>query len=125
MLGHRYRLPLALLGAAIAAGGATVLLRPRSGVVSPAPASASDYFTPAQLDRAHDFRAPQRAILLVSSALEGAGLLYLIARPPAALERLGRRPVPGAAAAGAALSLGLTVIALPLSAVSEQRARDA
>ncbi|HEX4735414.1 MAG TPA: M48 family metallopeptidase [Thermoleophilaceae bacterium] len=125
MLGHRYRLPLALVGAAIAAGGATLLLRPRSGVVSPAPASASDYFTPDQLDRAHDFRAPQRTILLVSLALEGAAVLYLIARPPAALERLGRRPIGGAAAAGAALSIGLTVVALPLSALSEQRSRDA
>jgi STE24 endopeptidase len=125
MLGHKYRLPLALVGAAIAAGGATLLLRPRSGGASPASASASDYFTPDQLDRAHAFRAPQRTILLVSAALEGVALLYLIARPPAALERLERRPISGAAAAGAALSSGLTVIAVPLSALSEQRSRDA
>src|SRR4051794_12409883 len=124
MLGHRYRLPLALGVAAIAAAGATLLLRPRAGVTRPAPASASDYFTPPQLDRAHDYRAPQRTILLVSLALEGVALVYLIARPPGALERLGRRPIRGAAVTGVALSVGLTAVTLPLSVISEQRARD-
>src|SRR3954454_6338226 len=124
MLAHRYRLPLALVVAAIAAGGATLLLRPRTGVVKPAPASASDYFTPQQLDRAHDYRAPQRTIFLASMVLEGAVLILLVARPPRALTRLGRRPIAGAAAAGAALSIGLTIVALPLAAASEQRARD-
>src|SRR4051794_24205714 len=125
MLAHRYRLPLALVVAAIAAGGATLLLRPRTGVVRPAAARAADYFTPAELERAHAFRAPQRAILLGSLALEGAILVLLVARPPAVFDRLGRRPVAGAAAAAVALSIGLTVVALPLSVVSEQRSRDA
>src|SRR3954454_7893499 len=125
MVTHRYRLPLALVVAAVAAGGATLLLRPRSGVVKPEPASAGDYFTPAQLQRAHDFRAPQRTILLASLALEGAVLVYLVARPPAALGRLSSRPLLGAAAAGAALSVGFTAIGLPLSAISELRSRDA
>jgi STE24 endopeptidase len=125
MLAHRYRLPLALVVAAMAAGGATLLLRPRAGVVKPAPASAGDYFTPQQLDRAHDYRAPQRTILLASLVLEGAVLIYLVARPPGGLVRLGRRPIRGAAVAGAALSIGLTAVGLPLSAISEQRARDA
>lgn len=125
MLAHRYRLPLALVVAAIAAGAATVLLRPRTGVITPAAASAGDYFTPEQLERARDFRAPQRTILLASLALEGAVLILLVARPPRSLVRLGRRPLAGAAAAGAALSIGLTAVGLPLSAVSEQRSRDA
>jgi STE24 endopeptidase len=124
MLAHRYRLPLALVVAAIAAGGATLLLRPRTGVVTPAPASASDYFTPQQLDRAHDYRAPQRRIFVASLVLEGVVLAWLVVHPPKALTRMGRRPIAGAAAAGAALSIGLALIGLPLSAVSEQRARD-
>src|SRR3954464_4906355 len=103
MLAHRYRLPLALVVAAIAAGGATLLLRPRTGVVKPAPASAGDYFTPQQLDRARDFRAPQRIILLGSLALGGVVLVLLVTRPPRALSRAGRRPLAGAAAVGAAL----------------------
>src|SRR5436190_3288255 len=124
MLAHRYRLPLAFVVAAIAAGGATLLLRPRTGVISPAAASASDYFTPGQLERAHDWAAPQRVIGLGSLALEGAVLVLLVARPPQVLSRLGRRPLMGAAVAGAGLSIGFTVIGLPLSALSEQRARD-
>jgi STE24 endopeptidase len=124
MLAHRYRLPLALVVAAIAAGAATVLLRPRTGVITPATASAGDYFNPEQLDKARDFRGPQRTILLASLALEGAVLVLLVARPPRALARLDRRPLAGVAAAGAALSIGLTAIGLPLSVVSEQRSRD-
>jgi STE24 endopeptidase len=128
MVAHRYRLPLALVAAAIAAGGATLILRPRTGVVDPAPASASDYFTPAQLERAHDFRGTQRALAIGSMALEGAVLVLLVVRPPRrirrALARAGARPIAGAAAAGAVFAVGLTVIALPLSAIAHQRSRD-
>src|SRR3954454_2144336 len=125
MLAHRSRLPLALVVAAIAAGGATLLLRPRAGAVTPAPTSARDYFTPHQLDRARNYRRPQRAIMLASLAIEGTALVLLVARPPRALARLGGRPLAGAAAAGAALSIGFTVLGLPLAALSEQRSRDA
>src|SRR3954454_18075515 len=124
MVAHRYRLPLALVATAIAASGATWLLRPRTGVVRPAAASAGDYFTPEQLQRAHDFRTPQRTILLASLAIEGAVLVLLVARPPRALSRVGGRPIVGAAAAGAALSVAVAVAVLPLSAISEQRSRD-
>jgi STE24 endopeptidase len=125
MLAHRSRLPSALVVAALAAGGATLLLRPRKGMVKPAPASASDYFTPAQLERSHAYRAPQRAVLLAALALDGAVLVRLVARPPAALQRLGGRPIVGAATAAAALSAGMTVAGLPLSMLSERRARAA
>src|SRR3954447_1214129 len=124
MVAHRYRLPLALTAAAVAAAAATLLLRPRAGIVQPAAASAGDYFTPAQLQKAREFRAPQRAIFLGSLAIEGALLVFLVARPPVALERLGRHPLAGAAAAGAVLSAGFTVVGLPLAAVSERRSRE-
>src|SRR4051794_39491826 len=108
MPAHRYRLSLALGVAAIASSGATLLLRPRTGVVEPAPASARDYFTPGQLQRARDFRRPQRALALGSLALEGAVLVLLVVRPPRALRRaLARaegRPLAGAAVAGGALT---------------------
>src|SRR3954454_14076629 len=110
MVTHRYRLPLALVVAAVAAGGATLLLRPRSGVVRPESASAGDYFTPQQLQRAHDFRAPQRTILVGSLLIEGAVLVSLVVRPPQAPRRLDRRPLLGAAAVGAGLSIGLTAV---------------
>jgi Zn-dependent protease with chaperone function len=125
MLAHRNRLPLSFVVAALAAGGATLLLRPRSGIVTPASASAGDYFTPEELQRARAFRRPQRAILLASMLVEGTVLALLVARPPTLLERLDRRSLLGAAAAGAGLSAGMTAVALPLSVVSEQRSRDA
>lgn len=128
MRAHRYRLPLALLVAASAAGGATLLLRPRSGLITPAAARARDYFTPEQLQRAHDYAAPQRLIGLGSLALSTAVLVLLVVRPPRAvrraLERAGARPIIGGAGAGAVYALAITVIGLPLSAVAEQRARD-
>src|SRR4051794_24742519 len=124
MVAHRFRLPRALAATAMAASGATWLLRPRTGVVRPAAASAGDYFTPEQLEKAHDFRTPQRTILLASLAIEGAVLVLLVARPPRALSRVGGRPIVGAAAAGAALSVAVAVAVLPLSAISEQRSRD-
>ena len=61
-------------------------------------------------------------------ALEGAVLVLLVVRPPRrirrALARAGARPIAGAAAAGAVFAVGLTVIALPLSAIAHQRSRD-
>src|SRR4051794_25819875 len=115
MLGHGNRLPSALGVAAIAAGGATLLLRPRPGVVAPAAANAGDYFTSGELHRAHDWSAPQRLIGLGSMALDGGALALLAARRPARP----RRP----AVAAAALTTGLTMLGLPLSALSERRAR--
>src|SRR4051794_40591395 len=123
MVAHRYRLPLAVGVTAIAAGGATLLLRPRARAITPAAARAGDYFTPQHLERAHAFRAPQRRIGLASLALEGAALVMLVSKAPPVLERLAPRPLLGAAAAGAGLSIGTTAIALPLGAVSERRAR--
>lgn len=112
----------------MAAAGATLLLRPRSGLVHPSAASATDYFTPGQLERARDFRSGQRAIALGSLALTGAALTLLVVRPPRrvrrALERAGARPLAGAAAVGAGLTLALTAIGLPLAAAAHERARD-
>jgi STE24 endopeptidase len=93
-------------------------------VVTPAAASAGDYFTSDQLQRARSWARPQRLLFLGSVVLEGAVLVLLVARPPGVFRRLGRRPLAGAAAVGALLSVGLTVVQLPISAVSEQRSRD-
>ena len=48
--------------AVVAAGAATFLLRPRSGMIEPAAVDAKSYFTAFQLDRAEDFRGVQRLI---------------------------------------------------------------
>src|SRR3954452_4079053 len=128
MEAHRVGLPLAVGIAVVAAGAATFALLPRSELIDPAPVAATDYFSTSQLDRIHDYRGPQRW-LGIGDLVVGGGTLALIAlRPPRrlrrALERGKARPIVAAAAAGGALSVVLVVVSLPLSAISEQRARD-
>jgi STE24 endopeptidase len=121
----RLRLPLAILVAVAAAGAATFLLRPRSGLIDPVPVDVEAYFTPSQLERAEDFRSVQR-LLGIGGLVVGTGTLALLAwRPPRTLfERLGRRPLLGAAAAGAGISVLLVVVGLPIDAWQRSRALD-
>jgi STE24 endopeptidase len=121
----RSRLPLAIAVAVVSTGAATFLLWPRNGVIEPATVDAKSYFTAFQLDRATDFRGLQRVIGLGELVL-GTGALALLAwRPPRrAIERVTRKPILGAAAVGAGLSLLLVAVDLPLSAWDHQRAVD-
>src|SRR3954463_13177841 len=103
MEAHRLGLPLAVGIAVVAAGAATFALRPRHGLIEPAPVAAEAYFSQSQLDRAQDCRGPQRVIGTGALAIEGAPLAVLAFRPPRrmrrALERGRRRPILAAAAA--------------------------
>src|SRR4051812_50078008 len=84
---RRLGLPIALVAAVVAAEAAVLLLRPRDGVIEPAPVSARSYFSPAQLDRARDFRRPQLALYGATLIVEAGLLILLIRRPPAAPRR--------------------------------------
>ena len=113
---------------AVAAGAATLLLRPKTGVIHPATVDATGYFSPRELHRAADFRDTQRLLGLAEIGLS-TGVLALIAlRPPRrlrrALERAGRRPILYGAVTAAGLSIGLTLISLPLDAWQQQRLVD-
>ncbi len=126
---NRLRLPFAVVATVVAATAATVALRPRSGLIEPAAVDAQAYFSAAEIERARAFRGPQR-VLGVGGLVVSGGVLALVAlRPPRAvrrsLERAGRRPLAGSAAAGAGLSLALVVATLPLDAVAHARAVDA
>ncbi len=125
---HRSRLSLALVATAVAAGVATFLLRPRGGLIDAAAVDPTAYFSRAELQRANDFRGPQRLIGLATLGLSGATLAVLALRPPAPVRRLvGRaeaRPLLGAAVVGAGISLLLVVVGLPLAAVAHQRSVD-
>jgi len=128
MGGHRSRLPLAFVVAVVAAGAATMILRPRSGLIDPAAVDVEAYFSAAQLDRAEDFRSVQRLLGLAGIALSGATLALLALRPPGRVRRVleagRRRPIRGAAAAGAGIAVTLVVVGLPLAAIAHERARD-
>ncbi len=121
----RSRLPLAIVVAVAAAGAATFLLRPRSGLIEPAAVDVQGYFTAFQLDRAEDYRSVQR-LLAIGGLIVGTGTLALLAwRPPRRLfDRLARRPILGGAVAGAGISLLLVLVEFPLSAWRHERAVD-
>src|SRR4051812_48926563 len=124
---ERFRLPLAIAVAAVAAGAATVALRPRD-LIHPARVDATGYFSPSELDRIHDFRGPQRILGLLALASEGAVIAWIALKPPRqvrrALDRAGARPLAGAAAVGAGAALLLVVVTLPESIIGQQRQRD-
>jgi STE24 endopeptidase len=114
--------------AVLVAEGAVWLLRPRQDSIPPATVSEQAYFSTAELERASDFRDGQRLIGLGVLAVEG-GLLVTLAlwRPPTlrnVLRGASQRPIVGAAAVGAGISLTLAVARLPLGAVAQSRARE-
>jgi STE24 endopeptidase len=111
----RLRLPLVVVAAAAVAEGAVLLLRPRGGLVEPVPVSARSYFSEDEITRARRFRRPQLALYAASAAIESAVLVALLRRPP---RWMPRRP----AAAGAVVSLVLTVAPLPVQAIMRRRA---
>ena len=85
------------------------------------------YFTAFQLDRAEDFRSVQRLLGLGGLVAEHRDARLLGLAPAARrVVRAARaaRPLLGAAAAAAGISLLLVVVGLPLSAVSHERAVD-
>ena len=121
----RSRLPLAFVVTVAAAAVATYLLRPRGGLIEPAPVHAQQYFTAFQLDRAEDFRGLQRVLGLAGLGIGIATLAVLAWQPPRRLlARLEGRPLLGGAAAGAGISLVLVVTGLPVSAWTRSRALD-
>src|SRR5688500_13479839 len=117
-----YSLPVAAIAAVVAATAATLLLRPRGGLIEPAAVSATDYFLPEQIERALDFRDPQRVLALAGLGLSGVTLALLALRPPR--RWLQGRPIRRAGAAGAAIALVLVVVNLPLDAIRHERAVD-
>jgi len=126
MSAHRYRLPLALVAGAAAAAVATLVLRPRGVDIEPLVVEAQAYFSPAELARAEAFSGPQRVIGLAQIALTGAALAALALRPPRSvrgwIRAAERRPVPGGAAVGAGVSIGIGLVSLPLTLLARQRA---
>jgi STE24 endopeptidase len=113
-MSERWKVPVAVVAAVAVAEAVALLLRPRTGLVDPAPVKAASYFSPAELDRARDFRGPQLALYGGVVLVQAGVLVALVRRPPRT------RP----AAAGAILAVALAVAPLPLSAIARQRAVD-
>ena len=114
--------------AVAAAAAATLILRPRSGLIEPATVDPTAYFSAAELERAADFRGVQRLIGIGGLAVSAGTLAVLALRPPARaralMERAGARPILGGAAVAAGVSVTLAVTGLPLGLWAHERAVD-
>ena len=104
----------------VVAEAAVLLMRPRDRL-EPVDVAARAYFSPAQIERAADFRGGQRALYGVRLAITLGVLIVVVRRPP---RWLGRRPVLAGAATAAALAVTLTVATLPVGIVVRERAKD-
>ena len=122
------RIGVVAVAAVIVAEAGVWLMRPRGEIIDPAPVSEHAYFSPAQLQRADDFRDTQRLIGLAALAIEGGTLLVLTLWRPAPLRRgldlASRRPIVGGAAVAGGISLTLALTGLPFAAAAHERARD-
>jgi STE24 endopeptidase len=116
------------VAAVLVAEAAVWALRPREDVVDPIPVAEDEYFDREQVERAEDYRSGQRLLFFATLAIETGLLVALVTGRPRVVRRrldaLGRRPLLGAAAAGAGLSLALGLAALPTQAVAHERAVD-
>ena len=105
------------------------LLSPREEPPEPVPVAEQDYFSAAQLDRAHDYRDGQRWLMLAGLGIEGVVLLAVALGRPApvrrGLQRLAARPIVGAAVAGGGVALLTSAATLPTRLIAHERAVDA
>jgi STE24 endopeptidase len=126
----------ALAGTALAAVLVSLvalwLLSPEQGPPDPDPGTASrvisERFSEAELERADRYRSLGRAIGMGSLAAQFALLLFLAfwrGRPMRRLiSFLGRRPLPGAVAFGASISVALALVGLPFDLASWRLGSD-
>jgi STE24 endopeptidase len=116
----------AAVGMVLVAEAAVWLLRPRPAPIAPVPVAEGDYFTPAQIDRGSDFTTGQLWLFCGGLAIEVAVLGAAAAGRPAtvrrALARASGRPLLGAAATGAGLSVAVAVASLPVAIAAHDRA---
>lgn len=102
------------------------LLGPRDTGPEPASVSERDYFSAAEIERARDYRDGQRWLLIAGLAIEAAVVVAVaLGRPSAtrrALDRLAKRPIAGAAAAGAGIAVAVDAATLPTRLWAHERA---
>jgi STE24 endopeptidase len=112
----------------LVAEAAVWMLRPRESPIDPVPVSERDYFTRAQIDQGRAYSNGQLWLLLGAVGAQGAVLLTVALGRPALVRRgvarLDARPVTGAAAAGAGLSVCLWAVSLPAAIAAHERAVD-
>ncbi|MDQ2676648.1 MAG: M48 family metallopeptidase [Actinomycetota bacterium] len=105
-----------------------MLLAPSEEGIPPAPVSAAEYFDPALLERASDFRDGQRLLLVGGLAAQALVVGALaVGRPRPARElmaRLSARGVLGTAAVGVLVVASAEIAAFPTSLAAHERSVD-
>ena len=117
------RLPIVLVAAFVVAEAGVLVLRPEVAPPPP-PVEPQSYFSTDHLRVAEDHRATRLGLYGLRLAVEVGVLAALVARPPRVLMRTPRRPLLGAAAAGAGISLLLGAVSLPVRTASREEAKD-
>ena len=117
----RHRLVESMLLALIAAEGGVRLLSPRERPIEPADVDLHSFFSDAEIERGRRFARPQLALGLARAAIELGALALLVRKPPKWLSRGSKRPALAGALTGAGLAVGLSLPALPVSAISRRR----
>ena len=110
-----------MLLALAAAEGGVRLLSPRERPIEPAEIDLHSFFSEAEIRRGARFARPQLALGLGRAAIELGALASVVRRPPRWLSGQSTRPAIRGALAGAGLAVGLSLPALPLSAIARRR----
>lgn len=116
------------IGAIAVAELAALVLSPAQPGPEAVPVEPTDYLAPERIEAGESYRSDTRALFLIGLAVEfGALALVALALPRRARDRLAsleRRPLLGAAAVGASLSITLAVLGLPVGLVGHELAVD-
>ncbi len=122
------RAAVAAVAMIVVAELAVWVLGPSPDPLAPVAVAESEYFSSAELERAHDYRDGQRLLALAGLGIDAAVLITLALGHPASLrrrlDRFGARPALGAAAAGASVALALALFGLPTGLWAHERAVD-
>ena len=98
------------------------LLAPKDPLPEPAPVELESYFSAEQVRRGSRFSRPQLALALARSVLDLAALWGFARRAGSYPPRTPKNPYVGGALAGAGLPVALTLLGLPLAALTRRRA---
>ncbi len=98
------------------------LLAPCEEAIEPEPVDLRSQFSAQEIERGARFARPQLALALSRAAVDAAALCLLVRRPPRRLLSRFAAPVPDGVAAGAAMSVALSLPPLPISALARRRA---
>lgn len=120
----RHSALFAVIVALLVAELLVLLMTPRSGLITPLPTDAAQWFTPAQLSRAAAFNGLQLWLGIAALLAKAAVLALIVVRAPAKLRGPYRHPIIVSGLVGAVISVTVVVALLPLSALMRVRSLD-